>query len=76
MSVGHPINKALSSKLGRIHSNSLEFQITKTKFKGASKMLMKLTLGVNFINILRTRFSYKTAFEFLAPKFQTQKPAL
>jgi len=30
--------------------------------KAALKTLMKLTLGVNFINILRTNFSYKCCF--------------
>jgi hypothetical protein len=36
--------------------------------KASSKTLMKLTPGFNFINIFCTKF--------LAPKFQTQKPAL
>jgi len=30
--------------------------------KAASKMLVKLTPGVNFINILRVHFSYKSDF--------------
>jgi len=30
--------------------------------KAAGKMLMKLTTGVNFINLLRTNFSYKRPF--------------
>jgi hypothetical protein len=42
------------------------------KTKGGCKMLRKLTLVVNFINVLRTRFLY----EKLAPKIQSQKVSI
>jgi len=51
--------------------------------KSALKMLMKLTTGVNFIDVFRTRFSYECLFGSfslvmfgLAPKFRTKKARL
>jgi hypothetical protein len=57
-------------KDSQVISVFLSFWDLRTK-KAARKTLVKLTPGVNFINILRTVFySYVSALLFLGPKYQ------